>query len=510
MKHSIRFRFTMIFVGLTAVLLVGIWCVNNWLLEDFYINEKVAVLQRAYEDMDKLVMEKVNAGSSISQEIEDNTSIDSGEQTSAVRLLRTLNDQYNIMMVIVDSVNDRAIVSSSRDGQFLVDKARGYILGYSTPGTEILKEADNYTVQKTFDVRSKSFYLESWGYYSDNSTIFIMSTPLASIRESVALSNRFLAYVGMAALLLISVVMYFATKKVTSPILELSNLSEKMSDLDFEAKYTGTAEDEIGTLGNSMNVLSDKLKETIGALKSANNELQQDIEQKIQVDEMRKDFIANVSHELKTPIALIQGYAEGLTEGMCEDEESRNYYCEVIMDEANKMNQMVRQLLTLTALEFGKDTAVLERFDLVELLRDMIASSQILIRQKNATVEFEPRGSIYVWADEFKIEEVITNYLSNALHHLAGENRIIIRTVQEEGKVRVSVFNTGMPIPEEDLTNIWLKFYKVDKAHSRAYGGSGIGLSIVKAIMDSHHQTCGVSNWENGVEFWFTLDTKME
>ena len=115
-----------------------------------------------------------------------------------------------------------------------------------------------------------------------------------------------------------------------------------MSELDFEARYTGNSEDEIGILGHSMNTLSEKLKETIGALKTANNELQRDIEEKIRIDETRKDFIANVSHELKTPIALIQGYAEGLTEGMAEDPESRDYYCDVIMDEANKMNKMVK------------------------------------------------------------------------------------------------------------------------------------------------------------------------
>ena len=317
---------------------------------------------------------------------------------------------------------------------------------------------------------------------------------------------------GIGALLLACVILYFTTKKVTSPILELANLSEKMSNLDFEAKYTGKAQDEIGVLGNSMNVLSDKLKQAIGELKTANNELQNDIEQKIQIDEMRKDFIANVSHELKTPIALIQGYAEGLTEGMAEEQESRDYYCEVIMDEANKMNKMVRQLLTLTALEFGNDAVEVERFDIVELIEGVISSAGILIQQKEARVEFDDSHPVYVWADEFKIEEVVTNYLSNALNHLDGEKVIRIRLDtlpgNEDGRdrIRISVFNSGSPIPDEDLPNIWTKFYKVDKARTREYGGSGIGLSIVKAIMDSHHQECGVRNLEDGVEFWFTLD----
>lgn len=506
MKHSIRTRFAIIFMGLMAAVLVGIWCINNWLLEDFYIRDKISVLETAYREMDALVLECIENGSSLSDEFEASAS--GYAQTEAALLLRKLNDQYNIKIVIVDSIRDRLIGTSAWDVSRMKEKVRRYILGDQLPGTETMVRAENYTIQKTYDARTQSFFLESWGYYSDNSTVFIMSTPLASIRESVMLSNRFLAYVGLAALLLSCVILFVTTRKVTKPILQLAHLSERMSLLDFDARYIGEAEDEIGILGNSMNALSSKLKETIGALKTANNELQNDIEEKIQIDEMRKDFIANVSHELKTPIALIQGYAEGLTAGLAEDPDSRDYYCNVIMDEASKMNQMVHQLLNLTALEFGNDAIVMERFDLTELIRGVLDSAAILIQQKEATVEFDQTDPVCVWADEFKIEEVVTNYVSNALNHIDGERRITIRIQQQEKEVTVLVKNTGQPIPETDLERIWQKFYKVDKARTRAYGGSGIGLSIVKAIMDSHHKKCGVYNEADGVVFWFTLDTQ--
>ena len=361
-------------------------------------------------------------------------------------------------------------------------------------------------IQKTYDWHSKSYYLQNWGFFDDNRTIFIMSMPIASIQESVQLSNRFMLYVGLTVLAGGSILIYFATKRITSPIMSLASLSARMSELDFDARYTGEEENEIGVLGRSMNTLSEKLKDTIGALKTANNELQKDIEEKIRVDETRKEFIANVSHELKTPIALIQGYAEGLTEGMAEDPASRDYYCEVIMDEAGKMNRMVKQLLTLTALEFGNDKPVMEQFDIVGLIQGLLSSANILIQQKEAHVVFEAAAPVYVWADEFKIEEVVTNYLNNALNHLAGERLIRVRVDKGDREVRVSVYNTGEHIPEEDLDKLWVKFYKVDKARTREYGGSGIGLSIVKAIMDSHHKACGVANVEGGVEFWFTLD----
>ena len=416
-----------------------------------------------------------------------------------------MNEKSNITLLIMDSANG-TLLSSERRGDFLSERFLRNILGQNERPFELVSQTADYTIQKSFDPRNKSYYLECWGFLSDDSTSFIMSMPVASVRESVELSNRFLAYVGLAALAGGSILIYFTTKMVVSPILSLTNLSERMSNLDFDAHYTGNASDEIGVLGHSMNLLSQRLKETVGELKTANLKLQKDIEEKTQIDEMRKEFIANVSHELKTPIALIQGYAEGLTEGMAQDPESRDYYCEVIMDEANKMNKMVKQLLTLSALESGNDAPVMERFDLTELIRGILSSAQLMIGQNGAEVEFFREEPCFVWADEFKIEEVVTNYLNNAINHVQGERRIRIDIEAAQDEVRVTVFNTGNPIPEEDLPNLWTKFYKVDKARTRAYGGSGIGLSIVKAIMDSHHKECGAENVEGGVVFWFTLE----
>ena len=291
---------------------------------------------------------------------------------------------------------------------------------------------------------------------------------------------------------------------------ELADISEKMSHLNFDVKYKRKDKNEIGVLGNSMNRLSEKLETTISELKSANNELQKDIEQKIQIDEMRKDFLSNVSHELKTPIALIQGYAEGLLDGINDDDkESRQFYCEVIIDEAGKMNKMVKKLLTLNQIEFGNNQVTMERFDLHELVRGVLQSVEILAKQDEIQIVYNNSEPIYVWADEYQIEEVVTNYLSNAIHYATGEKRIELKMEKRDDLVHVSVFNTGERIPKEDIDKVWIKFYKVDKARTREYGGSGIGLSIVKAIMDAHHMQCGVQNRENGVEFWFELDTKI-
>jgi signal transduction histidine kinase len=329
------------------------------------------------------------------------------------------------------------------------------------------------------------------------------------MQESVIIANKFLAYVGIMSVIIGTLVMFYISKRFTKPIHQLAGIAKKMSDLDFDIKYEVTANDEIGELGCSINTLSEKLEKTISELKGANNELLSDIQNKTQIDEMRKDFLSNVSHELKTPIALIQGYAEGLKDNVNEDEESREFYCDVIIDEAKKMNSMVQKLISLNKLEFGSNQVNFERFDIVALINTILNSTEILFQQKDVALHFEKYDPIYVWADEYLVEEVLTNYISNALNHVDGDKIIEIKLIQEKDVVRIAVFNTGANIPEEELDKIWVKFYKVDKARTREYGGSGIGLSIVKAIMDSLNRECGVMNRETGVEFWFELDTKM-
>ena len=185
------------------------------------------------------------------------------------------------------------------------------------------------------------------------------------------------------------------------------------------------------------------------------------------------------------------------------------FYCDVIIDESNKMNEMVKKLLTLNQIEFGDEETVLERFDIVELLNSVISANTLRASQKDISITFSaPEKNMYVWADEYKIEEVVTNYISNAINHCDFDMKIVVRTQRIGDSIRVFVFNTGKHIPDEDIDNIWIKFYKVDKARTREYGGNGIGLSIVKAIMDSLGKECGVMNVDGGVEFWFDLDAK--
>ena len=485
MKHSIKRQFALIFMGVMAGTILLCILINNLFLGQYYIRSKTQVIYDAYNIISQGANSDAYGTAEFTEQLNDVCNI------------------YNITVCIMDA-NSQMKYESVNGGRELEAQLIGYIFGFYSDGEmKILDEGADYVIQRVS--AGEDEYLEMYGRLNSGIS-FIMRTPIESIRESAKIANRFFAYVGIVGVFAGGIIVWFVSRKITQPILELNSISEQMVHLDFEAKYRGHAHNEIGLLGENINKLSASLEQSISELKTANNELQKDIEKKERIDEMRKEFLANVSHELKTPIALIQGYAEGLSEGVNDDSESRAFYCEVIMDEASKMNNMVKKLLTLNQLEFGNDLVSMERFDITSLVKNYIQSAAILTKQSGVTVEMEDYPAIYVWADEYKTEEVFMNYFSNALNHCGGEKKIVVSLRETDNLVRVSVFNTGDRIPEEAIPHLWEKFYKVDKARTREYGGSGVGLSIVKAIMESMNREFGVENCGNGVLFWFELE----
>ena len=475
------------FLGLIVLVVGACILVNSFFLEDYYVRHKVDVLRNAYRTV--------------------NTALTDGVGESDLNMtVQKLSDTYNISMVVVDEAMG-TVVSSINDVDFLQRQLISNLFdrGPMAPDDRIIEENDKYTLQIKSDVMTGDQYIEMWGLM-DSGSLFIMRSAMESIEDSVAISNRFLIYIGLIAGMVSILISLFASRLISKPIRELTGISEKMKELDFNVKYEGEAHNEIGVLGQNINELSETLESTISELKTANNELERDIARKTEIDDMRKEFLSNVSHELKTPLALIQGYAEGLKDCVNDDAESREYYSDVIVDEAAKMNNIVQKLLTLNQLEFGQDSVSLERFDIISVIKDYVNSADILIKQADAHVQMEDYKPVDVWGDEFKAEEVFNNYFTNALNHLDGERKIDISVRRIDGKVRISVFNTGEPIPEDAIEHIWEKFYKVDKARTREYGGSGVGLSIVKAIQDSIGRAYGVINYDNGVEFYFELD----
>lgn len=412
--------------------------------------------------------------------------------------------------IIVKDTNNVAVYLSNKDFLSNIRRIIDFWGMDRKHEYQILETTDELEIRRIKDTETRISYILLTGKLDNGYTTYIR-LPISSIQESVRISNSFLYVIATIVIIVGGIAVIYISKNFSNPISELNSIAKKMANLDFSHKYEVTDDDEINELGKSINAMSDKLEKTINQLRNTNIELEKDIEKKSKIDDMRKSFISDVSHELKTPIALIQGYSEGLLENVNSDSESRRFYAEVILDESNKMDKLVKQLLELTKLEYEKREFNNREFNIVELEKEIVRTTQVMLDEKKVEVAFESDEKIKVYADDFYISQIITNYLTNAIKHVKeidGEKYIKITNavIPDKGEVRVSVFNTGDNISQENLSRVWNRFFKADEARSREDGGSGIGLSIVRAIMNNYGNQFGVANKENGVEFFFEVD----
>ena len=493
MKESINIKLFLTVSLLLILVILTVLLLNTTVLEYYYRSQKEILLVDTYS----------SARSYYSTHLIDTTS-------DFIDELLKIDSTRNIEIVVCDLDNNVLFSSSSnflKNGFFI---PKPYGTGNNEFTFDFLEKSltnDNPYFIKTFsDTKLNSDFMMLYGRLNPSYLIFIR-TPLETIRESVSISNSFLIFVGSVCVIISSLITFAISRAFTKPIKELNSIALSISNLDFSKKYEVTTTDEIGTLGTSINKLSDNLERTIKDLKLANIDLEKDVEEKSKLNEMRSQFISDVSHELKTPIALIQGYAEALVDGILTDEESKKYYCEVILDEANKMSILTRDLLDLSRLEYGKNELHYENFNIVELISSTFKKNELLFNEKNIKCIFSfDSDNIQVNADINRIEQVVTNYISNALKHCCNEKIIKCSICESNDKIRVSVFNSGNQISDEDLSRIWTRFYKVDTSRNRNTGGTGLGLSLVKAIMLQHKNEFGANNVENGVEFFFELN----
>ena len=492
--RSVRVK---LFITLSLVILgiiTFLILVNNFVFGRFYLYSKRQALKSVYLTVNEYYNTDENGD--LSTELEQ----------------AAIKNNFDILIRDNQNVN---VFTSNKDFFSTLGQMNEMTNKLNIGEGEIIEKNDAFSIRKMRDSKNGVTYV-LLSATLDNGYLLYIRIPINSIQESVKISNNFLYLMAGFAILIAAVIVSYVSRKFTDPILELNAIAKKMANLDFSHKYRITdADDEINNLGKSINMMSDKLEGTIKQLRNTNIELEKDIEEKSKLDEMRKSFISDVSHELKTPIALIQGYSEGLLENVNNDEESRNFYAEVILDETNKMDKLVKQLLELMKLEYGKREFNDTKFDVVEVEKEVVRKSKVMLEEKNAKIEFESPEEINVFADDFYIEQVITNYMTNAIKHVEEVNgEKIIKITNDvdikKKRVRVKVFNTGEKIPEEHMNRIWNRFYKIDSSRNRNDGGTGIGLAFVKAIMTNYGKDFGLVNKENGVEFYFDLELKMD
>ncbi|MBO4864071.1 MAG: HAMP domain-containing protein [Eubacterium sp.] len=496
-SHSIRLKISVIVLFSTFLTILISWSVSSHFIEQFYVTHTKNSLVSTYESCNEFFNDVEN--------------VRNLKRDKIVSLYGYIENPASASIYVIDPQNFK-VYSSVKLNDIATLAIQSLVEDYDVSNFKY--SGKKYKIVKNIVSATETENKVGGSYYDlvgllDNNFVIILRTPLEQVTESSIFTSRLFMVTSLSMLIVELLIVLYISNMFSRPIIEMSRIAKRMSDLDFSARVNVMSNDEIGDLGKSMNDLSSRLEDSIRDLKSANLELSNDIREKEHIEEMRSEFLSHVSHELKTPLAIIQGYAEGIKSGVADDPETMNYYCDVISDEAAKMNSLVMKLIDLNQLETGNDLSI-EHFDVTKLIDETIKNSSILLQDKKAEIEFNEDKAVLVWADTFMIEEVITNYLSNAIHYVSDNGKIKVWYDFKKDTVRVNVYNDGQQISDDDLDKLFIKFYKSDPARTRDYGGSGIGLSIVAAIMNAHDKDFGVYNTDTGVVFYFELDTHSE
>lgn len=344
--------------------------------------------------------------------------------------------------------------------------------------------------------------------YKPNDSVIIAISPLKPINEANNIMLDFYKGILFALIVLCLILAYVMSNLISKPLLKLNQTAQKMSNMDFSEKCEIKGNDEIGNLAKTLNFLSSNLSNALEDLKLRNSNLQKEIQKERELEKFRKDFIAGVSHELKTPIGIISGYAEGLKDGIVDDD-SKEVYLDVIIDEANKMNKLVLDMLNLTKLESGKTELVVSEFSLKELIESILKkhSNNIMEKNFNIQLQYEEVDNYNCIGDSFKIEQVITNFVTNAIKYSPVNESIIISLERAKEKIFFYIENTGVHLDDYTHSKIWTQFYRADNSRNRDSGSTGLGLSIAQNILELHQSSFGSENTTNGVLFYFSLNS---
>ncbi|HBI64201.1 MAG TPA: hypothetical protein DDX51_03685 [Clostridiales bacterium] len=490
--HSLRFRFFASVALAAAVFVIVMIVLNLLFFHSYYLLQKKNRLTYVYNRIN----EQYNGDISILDE-----------------KIKQLENRDNIRISIVNDYGEYIYDTIfARDRSFgwynaLTQNPFGKTL-YVYDSNEL--EQKGYTFSTLNDPDGSTAYLALLGRL-DTGDMLLLRIPTAALRENQSLNFVFLMISGLISLSACLLAGYFIGKRYTRPVIEMTEVANSVAKLDFSKKYTGSHNDELGELGRSINQMSDYLETAISDMQEMNRQLQIEIDEKQRIDDMRREFIINVSHDLKTPIALIQGYAEGLRVGINESEEDKNYYCDIIIDEAHRMNHLVRQLLDLSKIELGNIVPEKTDIEAYELAEAVVSKTQVMWQEKQLNIDMSGIGPQLLHGDYDLLERALLNYMTNAIDHTPEYGHISIFTTEDSCHLLLCVRNQGSRLNPEEMDKIWDKFYKLDKSRTRVSGGgSGIGLSIVRAIMTAHHGGCGVRNVEDGVEFYLSLPKNTE
>lgn len=495
-NKSISVKLFIITVIFCLIFISGTMYLQSHFFEKFYHDKKIRSLQTNIEQFKKLYIDNMYNSSEVINDIykfEDNNNsrvvIISANGT--VKYLSQYMDQSENPNIKTNALLTAIQNWSYDEGIYnqVVEQKKDYMFEFKISSSSI----SSIAIISPIVVKDKT-----------KDVMFVVFS-LQPIGEAASVIKDYYMWIYLSVIFLILILSLAYSVVISRPLVKINKVASRMLELDFSTKCDVKSQDEIGNLSNTLNFLSEKLGSTLTELTDANIKLKEDIEKERQLEIMRKEFVAGVSHELKTPISLIEGYAEGIKDNIVEGED-RDYYVDVIIDESKKMGSLVSDMLDLSQMETGNFKLNVERFYVKELVGYTLKKYTNKLQVKNISLTTNMlEEDIEVYGDKIRIEQVITNFMTNAIRHTINDGKITVNVFDNGSNILIEVENEGNIISEQDMERIWERFYRIEKSRQRELGGTGLGLAIVKNILLLHESNYGVKNTEKGVKFYFTL-----
>ncbi|MCB2288944.1 HAMP domain-containing histidine kinase [Clostridium sp. CS001] len=451
-------------IALVVIMLVMLWIFQIVFLEKFYTGIKISeVKNKGYSIINKLEAE---------ENIDLETTLESfvNETNSSVEFLDSNGETlYNV-----------ASNSSNSQMPMSMNNSRSDAINDIVSEKEVILSLVHPKFHNTFILIGLPLKMQN-----EFKGGLLISLPLAPVNDTASILKVQLFYITLILLFTALIFAYFLSRSFTRPILEITKVSEEMASGNFSVKIKSKNRDEIGRLASTINYMGEELSK---------------------IEQLRRDLIANVSHELRTPLSLIRGYAETIRDVTGDFPEKREKQLGIIIEESERLGLIVNDILDLSQIQAGYVNLNKTQFNINILLKRVIKKFEILSEKNGVDIDLETHGDVIVEADEIRIEQVMYNLVNNAFNHTERSGHIVIKAIENEESIRIEVADTGIGISEEDLNHIWDRFYKADKIENLKATGTGIGLTIVKTILESQNFKYGVESTKGiGTMFWLEI-----
>lgn len=482
MFKSIKARLTITICGILLLVFSVQMAANFLLAEEYYVYQKTKMMKEVNKEI-------LNQAETTNQDI--------------ITIIRNVDFSSNVEIMLADD-NMNLIYSSRPKAVPMEPMGNPMEFDFDKYPKSYYKSTDP-TIIKTNIQDGDRIRLLSKIKRGDTTYYMALRMSVKSISADMNSTNLFILYISSFAIIIGILIVYFTAKQFSKPIEDINKVAIHISDLDFSVRAKDTRRnDEIGSLARNINNMSDRLEENIQSLQEANKKLEYDNKYMSEIDEQRKELIANISHELKTPLAILSGYTEILSNDIPGID--KDFYYETIQDETKKMDILIKNLLNLSDFENRLVNLNLEEFEIDKLIERIYRKNELLIKNKGIISDLNTKPCGYVMADPMYIEVAINNYISNAISYTKEGQKISITVEPVKDEVVISVYNEGSCINEPHMDKLWNSFYREDKSRKRtSQNNIGLGLYIVRSIMNAHHGRYGVLNRENGVVFWLSI-----